>query len=60
VEEDWASSLQYSAQKLEDLAKFYHCHGFFIVATLLSAATEAIQDEAAKINAKGWGGKPDV
>ena len=49
MSEKWATSLEDNAGKLRNLAKFYQDHGLFIIATLLGAATDAINDEVSKV-----------
>jgi hypothetical protein len=51
VKEKWTTSLEGTADDLRKLARFYQTNGLFVIATLLGAATEAIQDEVSKVRA---------
>jgi hypothetical protein len=51
VSEKWTTSLDDNADRLKNLARFYHSHGLFVIATLLGAATAAIEEEATKVRA---------
>lgn len=51
MSEKWTTSLDDNAGRLKNLAKFYHSHGLFVIATLLGAATEALEEEATRVRA---------
>jgi len=49
MSENWTTGLEHNAETLKHLASFYHRQGFFVIATLIGAATEALQEEMSKV-----------
>lgn len=49
MNENWTTGLEHNAETLKDLASFYHSQGLFVIATLIGAATEALQEEMSKV-----------
>ena len=49
MSENWTTGLADNAETLKHLASFYHRQGLFVIATLIGAATEALQEEMSKV-----------
>ncbi len=49
MSENWTTGLEHNAETLKHMARFYHRQGLFVIATLIGAATEALQEEMSKV-----------
>jgi hypothetical protein len=52
VSENWTTGLEHNAETLKHMARFYHSQGLFVIATLIGAATEALQEEMSKVRGR--------
>jgi len=51
MSENWTTGHEHNAETLKHLASLYYRQGLFVVATLIGAATEALQEEMSKVRA---------